>query len=234
MTSDTSTRTQIAIRVLRDKHARFGNSADTAYWTVRDSIRNGLIEPGERLIELDLAATLEMSRTPVREALRRLATERMIESSNGRGYVVPTASIDELVDLFEIRGVLEGLAARRAATRMNPAQIQAMGDTITRMERALENDDYTTLSQASLKFHQLLRPGPRESRIADLISLTADAVPGLAAHEMTPDRVDDAIREHRLIYEAIRDRNPDEAERLARVHAEHALAATIRAFQLAT
>ncbi len=206
------------LRSLRERHARHANSADLAYWTIRDAIRTGLIAPGERLIELDLAASLEMSRTPVREALRRLATERLIDSHAGRGFIVPTTTIDELVDLYEIRGALEGLSARRAATRMSGAQVLAMKETIDRMHRALETSDLIALSQASVQFHRLLRPGSRDSRLSELIRLVTDAVPGLSAHEMAPDRVDAAIAEHEAIYNAIANHLPDEAERLTRIH----------------
>jgi DNA-binding GntR family transcriptional regulator len=221
------------IRGLRDKHSRHMNAAEIAYWTIRDAIRTGFIAPGERLIELDLAASLEMSRTPVRDALRRLATERLIETAGRRGYVVPTTTIEELVDLFEIRGALEGLAARRAALRMGQAEIDAMQDTLRRMDQAFETDDLTTLSSASTQFHRLLRAGSRDNRLGELIVLVTDAVPGIGAHEMAPDRVAIAIAEHHAICDAVANRQPDEAERLTRVHAEHALAAQIRAHQLA-
>jgi DNA-binding GntR family transcriptional regulator len=221
------------IRELRDKHSRHKNVAEIAYWAIRDAIRTGVIAPGERLIELDLAASLEMSRTPVREALRRLATERLIEGASGRGYVVPTTTIEELVDLFEIRSALEGLAARRAALRMGPAEIDAMRETLRRMDKAIETDDLTLLSNASSQFHRLLRAGSRHTRLGELIVLVTDAVPGLGAHEMAPDRVAVAIAEHHAICDAIAKRQPDEAERLARLHAENALAAQIRAYQLA-
>lgn len=221
------------IRELRDKHSRHKNAAEIAYWAIRDAIRTGVIAPGERLIELDLAAALDMSRTPVREALRRLATERLIETAAGRGYVVPTATIDELVDLFQIRGALEGLAARRAAQRMVQAEIEAMRDTLRRMDLAIETDDLTTLSIASTQFHRLLRAGSRDNRLGELIVLVTDAVPGLGAHEMAPDRAAIAVAEHHAICEAIANRQPDEAERLVRQHAENALGAQIAAYHLA-
>jgi len=221
------------IRELRDKHSRHKKAAEIAYWTIRDAIRTGVIAPGERLIELDLAAALDMSRTPVREMLRRLATERLIETAAGRGYVVPTTTIDELVDLFQIRGALEGLAARRAAQRMVPAEIEAMRDTLRRMDLAIETDDLTTLSIASTQFHRLLRAGTRDNRLGELIVLVTDAVPGLGAHEMAPDRAAIAVAEHHAICEAIANRQPDEADRLARQHAENALGAQIAAYHLA-
>ena len=217
---------------MRVKHERRGGAADVAYWAIRDAIRTGVIGPGDRLIELDLAAALEMSRTPVREALRRLEVERLVENAPRRGYAVPTLTLDDLVEVFEIREVLEGLAARRAAQRMGPAEIDALRATVERMERAAEADDLTALSEASTRFHRLLRSGSRHARLPALIGLLGDAYQSLGAHELAPERVLPAVAEHRAILDAIAGHDPDAAERATREHARHALRAQILARHL--
>lgn len=222
------------LAALRVKHGRRGGSAETAYWTIRDAIRTGVIDPGERLIELDLAAALEMSRTPVREALRRLEVERLVENAPRRGFSVPTMTLDDLVEVFEIREVLEGLAARRAANRMGPAEVDALRATVERMERAAEADDLTALSEASTAFHRLLRSGSRHGRLPALIDLLGDAYRSLGAHELAPERVGAAVAEHRAILAAIAARDGDSAERVTREHARHALRAQILAHHLST
>src|SRR5919106_5124985 len=153
-----------SLRELRERHTRHGAVADIAYWTIRDAIRSGVIQPGDRLIELDLAAALDMSRTPVRDALRQLEAERLVEKAPSRGFVVPTMTIDDIVEIYEIREVLEGLAARRAAMRMGEAEIAALGETVERAERARDAGDLTVLWQASNQFHGLLRSGNRNAR----------------------------------------------------------------------
>ena len=231
-TGDDGRRERLA--ALREKHARRGGTADAAYWAIRDAIRTGVIGPGERLVELDLAAALEMSRTPVREALRRLEVERLVENAPRRGFSVPTVTLDDLIEIFEIREVLEGLAARRAAQRMGPAEIDALRTTVEQMERAVSGDDLTALSQASAQFHRMLRSGSRHARLPSLIGLLGDAYASLGAHELAPERVAPAVAEHRAILEAVANRDPDAAERVTREHARHALRAQILAHQLAS
>lgn len=216
---------------LRRKHEHRGGTVDAAYWAIRDALRTGLIGPGERLIELDLAAALGMSRTPIREALRRLEVERLIANAPRRGFVVPTVSLEDLVEIFEIRGVLEGLAARRAAQRMGPGEVAALADAVGQMERARDADDLTGLSDASARFHRLLRSGSKHGRLPALIALLGDSYRSLGALELAPERVGPAVAEHRAILDAIAGHNGEEAERLTREHARHALRAQILAHQ---
>lgn len=220
------------VRELRTKHARQGATADIAYWAIRDAIRSGVIQPGDRLIELDLAAALEMSRTPVRDALRQLESERLVEKAPSRGFVVPTLTIDDMVEIYEIREVLEGLAARRAAMRMGPAEIAALKETVERAEQARDAADLEMMWKASNQYHGLLRAGHRNGRLPRLLALMLDAHRSLRLHEFAPERVDAALSEHRAIYEAIAARDAELAERLAREHSDRALQAQLLAHHL--
>lgn len=230
--SATGDQRQERLRELRARHLRHGAAADIAYWTIRDAIRSGVIQPGDRLTELDLAAALEMSRTPIRETLRRLAAERLVEKAPSRGFVVPTMTIDDLVEIYEIREVLEGLAARRAAMRMGPAEIAALGETVERAERARDAGDLTTLWEASNQFHGLLRSGTKNGRLPHLLRLMLDSHRSLRLHEFAPERMPDAVAEHRTIYEAIAARDTQRAEDLAREHSRNALRAQLLAHHL--
>ena len=218
---------------LKTKHAGRGGTVEVAYWTIRDAIRSGVIRPGDRLIELDLAAALEMSRTPIREALRRLESDRLVDNAPRRGLVVPTATLDDLIEIFEIREVLEGLAARRAAQRMGEAELEALRETVKRMERAMAADDLGTLATASQQFHRLLRSGAKYARLPSMIALLGDSTRSLDAHQLAPERVGGAVAEHRAIYEAIVARDQETAERVTRQHSRNALRAQILAHQLA-
>jgi len=220
------------LRELRLKHARHGATADIAYWSIRDAIRSGVIQPGDRLIELDLAGALDMSRTPVRDALRQLEVERLVEKAPSRGFVVPTITTDDLVEIYEIREVLDGLAARRAAMRMGEAEIAALRETIERTERARDAGDFAVLWQGSNAFHRLLRGGNKNGRLSHLLALLLDAHRSLRLHEFAPERVDGAVAEHRAIYEAIATRDGDLAEQLAREHSRHALRSQLLAQHL--
>ncbi|MFO7271650.1 GntR family transcriptional regulator [Sphaerobacter thermophilus] len=232
--SDTGDRLRSDLAALRERHARRGGATEIAYWTIRDALRTGILRPGDRLIEVELAAALDMSRTPVREALRRLEAERLVENVPRRGLVVPAITLDDLVDIYEIRGALEGLAARRAAQRMSAAEIEAMRQTVERMERALADDDLEAVSELSRQFHRLLRGGSPDGRLPTLLSLLMDSYGLLGLHEFNaPGRLSAAVAEHRAIYEAVAARDEEQAERLAREHSHNALQAQIFAHHLA-
>lgn len=219
---------------LKAKHAARGGTVEVAYWTIRDAIRQGVLRPGARLVELELAAALEMSRTPIREALRRLESDRLVDDAPRRGLVVPTATPDLLIEIFEIREVLEGLAARRAAQRMGEAEIGALRELVERMERAAATDDLDALARASHQFHRLLRTGAQHSRLPTMLALLMDSTRTLDAHQLAPERVGGAVAEHRAIYEAIAARDPKAAEQVTREHARNALRAQLLAHHLTT
>lgn len=221
------------MHVLREKHASLGAALDIAYWTIRDAIRIGVIAPGDRLLEVELANALDMSRTPVREALRRLEIERLVENSPRRGLVVPTMSLSDLSEIFDMREVLEGLAARRAAQRSSPTELAAMRDTMERMEQALAAGDTQRLSDTSELFHQLLLASSKLTRLPDFINLLVDLhQASLRLYEFTPDRTAAAVAEHRAIYEAVAAGDADGAEALAREHARNAARAQVMARHL--
>ena len=216
-----------ALRKLKQKHLLRGTAADTAYWTIREALREGVLGAGERLLEVELAATLEMSRTPVREALRRLEHERFLVNVPRRGLIVPEVTAEETNDLFEIREVLEGLAARRAARYLSPAELGALQGSVERMEKALQEEDTATLAEASAQFHNVLS-SRRKSRLNELISLLHETIAG-GLQQATASRTDAAVAEHRAIYEAIAAHDGELAETLMRSHVRNALQAHLSA-----
>jgi DNA-binding GntR family transcriptional regulator len=108
-------------------------AADRAYSALRAGILTGRHGFGERLGEIEIAAELGLSRTPVREALRRLGSEGLVEVLPNRGARVRTWTAQDLEESYELRAVLEGLAARRAAARVEPAVLAEMDDLAERM-----------------------------------------------------------------------------------------------------
>lgn len=215
---------------IRERFNHYGTASETAYAVIREGIRGGAIAPGARLIEVELAEALSMSRTPVHEALRRLEAERLIEHAPRGGLIVPAMTLDDLIEIFEIRELLEGLAARRGAERMSQTEIDVMGEAVKRMEQAMEANDVTAVSDASGQYHRILRSGARYSRLPQLLALLFDSQRSILAHEFgTPERMSAAIAEHRAIFEAIAARDSEEAEQLARQHSRNALRAQILA-----
>jgi DNA-binding GntR family transcriptional regulator len=220
---------EAAIARIRAKHARRGSMMDVAYYTLREAMRDGVLEPGEALTEVDLAKLLDMSRTPVREALRRLEVERLVENAPRRGLVVPTMTLDHLIEVFEIRSVLEGLAARRCAQRMGPNEIAAMAACLEQMEQAIAGTDDDLLNQASSQFHRLMRTGSGMTRLREMVVLMMDSSRSIGLHEFAQGRAAQAVVEHRAIYDAIAGGDAEGAETAARAHSLNALRAQILA-----
>jgi len=216
---------------IRKKYEQTGPMVEIAYWTIRDAIRSGVIAPGESLIEIDLADELDMSRTPIREALRRLAVDRLIETGPRRGYIVPTISMSEFVEIFEIRELLDGLSARYAAQRMGVAEISVLEDVIRQHEIAVDADNFPVIMSTADQFHMMLRSGSKQDRVPQMLAVLTDASRSAKGRELAPDRMREAAREHRAIYEAIAKHDPAAAEDLMREHVRHALRAQILAYQ---
>ena len=209
-----------------------GGTVDIAYWTIRDAIRTQILGPGERLVEVELASALHMSRTPVRESLRRLVSEGLVGNAPRRGLSVRMLTLQDLVDIFEIDEVLEGLAARTAAQRMGAAEIEALSHVVCRMERALAAGDDSALAMANTQFHSMLRMGSKNGRLPTLLGQHHDTAPTLRSHQLAPERAPVAVAEHRAIYHAIAARDGDTAERLTREHTQNALRAYVLAHHL--
>jgi DNA-binding GntR family transcriptional regulator len=203
-------------------------AADAIYWTLRDAIRKGLIEPGSRLVEDEISSALNISRTPVREALRRLQSEQLLEKAPSRGLVVPVLMIDDLFEIYEIEEVLFGLVARKAAQYMGPSELEMLGDYVISMEKAFAAGDLETVSETTAEFHNLIAYSCKNGRLRTVYS-QLNAVPRLRLFEFAPERMGNALAEHRALYEAIAAHDIDQAQQLAQEHSRNALRAQVKA-----
>lgn len=200
--------------------------ADRAYDELKQSILSGIWDAGDVLYEVHVAERLEMSRTPVREALRVLAREGFLESA-ARGFAVPRRSMDDLRELFELRDALEGMASRAAAMRASDEEIAAIARVC---DEAAKYEDWESLAPLGTEFHQLIITAARNERLAKMLgSLKGQII--LSRHtsmRMLESRRLESVHEHRAIMTAIRDRNPDAAEREARFHVRRSYEVTVQ------
>lgn len=186
---------------------------------LREAIVSGILEPGERLMEIQLAEEMGVSRTPVREAIRKLELEGFVVMVPRRGAYVAGVSHKDVKDVFEIREALEGLAAGLAAEKITD-------DEIEELERVLHYEkepDLEVIVQSDIDFHALLYKASRNERLGQILAnlreqtnrfrTTSLAVPGRAKY---------AIQEHRAIVDAIARHDVDEAQKLAAAHLENA------------
>ncbi len=131
--------------------------ADVAYARIKEAVIRGEFAPGHKALEQELALRLGMSRTPIREALVRLAQERYIELVPRRGMRVSELSARDIREINEVLGGLEAQAAERLASRkLAPDELAQLDAAIAAMDRALESEDLTAWSEADYHFHRLL------------------------------------------------------------------------------
>jgi len=203
-----------------------------AIWGVRELIVSGAMQPGERLSELVLVKRLGLSRTPVRAALSHLASEGLVEAIPGGGYAVMRFQREDIVDAIELRGVLEGTAARLAAergvtaTRLREARqvLEAIDAVIAGLPGSARFEDYVELNA---QFHGLMANMSSSSvlvRELDRVISLPFASPSafLKAQAELPEFREvlvQAQQQHLAILEAIENREGARAEALGREHA---------------
>lgn len=192
---------------------------DLAYEAIRDAILNGGLEPGERVKERDVAAQMNVSTTPVKEALRRLEQEGLVVAQPRRGAVVSSLARIPVHEIEEIRGLLESMAARLAAERMSEAEIERLRALVAEMtELTLEmREPQTRLADVS-GFHQLIREGSRNDFI---IRFVDSLMPFERVHRpeyLDPDEARRILGEHQAICEALAAHDAAAAEHLMAEH----------------
>ena len=190
-------------------------------------MREEVFQPGDRLREEEVARRLAVSRTPVREAFGRLQARRLIEPAGGRGLIVRRLELGEALELYALREILEGAAARMAAQHAFPAEIEMMRDHAAAFERAAA--DPRLMERENRLLHEAIFRAARnrylDSALRDMqdsLALLGPTTFGVAG------RPDTASREHRAMVDAIAARDEEAAEKAARMHMRAALKARMR------
>lgn len=209
---------------------RPATAAETAYERLRHDILTGARPEGARLTETRLAEELGLSRTPIREALRRLALEGFVTNPSGTSARVATFPEDEIEQVFQIRLMLETYATRRAAqfrTEAELAELRALAETMSAHSPPRADADFEALSAANTRFHKLIMAAARSSRLATLLGIAVDVGMVLRTYRMYSERdLERSSRHHHEIVDAIAARAPEWA---ASVMASHLLAAAATA-----
>ncbi|WP_137176913.1 GntR family transcriptional regulator [Roseomonas sp. AR75] len=202
-----------------------------AYDRIRDAIREGLLVPGLRLTENDLATRFGVSRTPVRQAIARLEAEGLLTRDPRRGLTVTRPDHQQVIELYVMREILEGAAARLAAQHATDTEFDAMAELIEAEPPVL--DDAAALSALNQRIHGMLYLAAHNRyllRSLEQISATIALLPTLLT---LGGRAAQAHAEHVAILAALRRRDGHAAEEAARAHARaaqrHRLAWLVRA-----
>lgn len=197
--------------------------ADDVYVALRRDIIRGTLRPNEPLVEADIAVRLDVSRTPVRESMQRLADDGLIVSRRRRWYVYEHTRA-EVAEIYEARAALEGYAARLAARRASDEALDALREAHDRLEEVADENGATQV-EVNDRFHDLIVSAAGNARLATLIERNRlFHFNYRVASSYTPDDIAQWRCEHRRIAEAVCARDADAAEARTREHIEHALA----------
>lgn len=198
------------------------SAAERAYDSARAAIASGRYPSGTPLREEELAEAAGVSRTPVREALRRLAAEGLVDLASRRGARVAAWSPDDVEEIFALRADLEGNAARLAAKRASAAECASLRRLCDDMERALDDrpqDWLVRVNQANAGFHRGVLDASANARLASMVgSVTERTLVERTFHLYDNAELYRSVRHHRELTDAIAARDPDWAEAAMKVH----------------
>jgi DNA-binding GntR family transcriptional regulator len=193
--------------------------SELAYSRLFDALHNVDLEPGTALPETTLSQFLNISRTPVREALQDLAKDGLIQMVNGRALTLPTPSAQELFDALRVREMLEPEVARLAATHLPADQLATLKELTSRMEHAAANGDRLTWSAADRDWHKILSDACPNALLGKMVLEARYGMYRKGSDDHVADQfLIDGTREHRLIVDAIAARDGALAAKLMLEH----------------
>ena len=192
---------------------------DVVFQTLRQAILRGELKPGERLMEIHLAQKLGVSRTPVREAIRKLEKEGLVTIEPRRGAYASQISTDDMVEILEVRQNMEGLAAFFAASRMKPEQMRELEDVSKKYNQAVADGNMQDMITYDTRFHRIIVESCNNKILVQMIEQLQELV--LRFRYIYYDnfrRAENMPEEHQTILEAIENGDADAARQAADIH----------------
>lgn len=196
--------------------------------TLRDEIERNLILPGERLIEMQVARRFGVSQGPVREALRMLEREGLVDHRPRRGVYVRPISVRDIEEIYSLRAAVEGLAARRAALLMTSEDRAAMENVWLAMREAASSEDPIALVEAALALHERIALAARHTRLYAVWQTIASQTRRFAHLHGRFDDYEADVRQHRELISALFAGDPAVAEGAMKAHVRDAGWALLR------
>jgi DNA-binding GntR family transcriptional regulator len=196
------------------------NKSESAYEYISQSILNRDLQPGERLVEREIARQLELSKTPVREALLRLREDGLVDGNFNSGVYVSRITPEDAIGILDIREALEGMAARRAAETAQSEDLADLRSIMAKMEHFLTNNMSQEYARQDVELHLKIVNISGNIRLQDILRKIRMQSKLLMASTMKlPGRgIKQTFTEHQAVCEAIVGRDPEAAEKSAREH----------------
>lgn len=207
---------------------KYNNLDELVYNKVKEMILKKQLKPGEQIIQEELAKKMGVSRTPLRRALSQLAKEHLVKVMPRGGTYVREFSKEEMIAIFEMREVLEGLACRKAALVVSKNRLNLLKDLYKRAMKSANKGDWTAYKKADEKFHSFLIEASRIDLLREIVKsfhiLSNSYTHGL----IRPPQ--ETFPEHIAIIEALKDHDPDLSEKLMREHTRKSIRVLAKEF----
>jgi len=196
---------------------------ELVYESLREAIMLGRLRPGERLMEVQLAEEMGVSRTPVREAIRKLELDGFVIMVPRKGAYVAGITLKDIADVFEVRAALEGMAAGLAAERITDEELDQLERSLVQISESNTGENINAVVEGDAVFHNIIYQASRNQQLVQIITHLQEQIHRFRMTSLSqPGRTKFALDEHKKIVEAISDRNVELAQALAREHIENA------------
>lgn len=205
---------------------------DVVFNTLRKAILKGELKPGERLMEIALAERLGVSRTPVREAMRKLELEGLVVMIPRRGAQVANITEKDLNDVLEVRIALENLSIENACARMTEEQLAQLWDAAKEFERTMSDGNLVKLAEADVAFHEVIYQSSDNRRLNQVLNNLREQIYRYRVEYLKDEETRNLlVKEHEELYEAIRARDVGLAQEISFRHIENQREAIVRSIR---
>ncbi|MEI3198941.1 MAG: GntR family transcriptional regulator [Lachnospiraceae bacterium] len=195
---------------------------DVVFNTLRQAILRGELQPGERLMEIQLAQRLGVSRTPVREAIRKLELEGLVLMIPRRGAEVAEITRQDLEDVLEVRAALEELAVKDACEHITDEQLQDLKKAANEFKRSLEGTDLVACAEADIHFHEIIYAATNNKRLVQMLNNLREQMYRYRMENLKDKRTyRTLVEEHDAIRRALKKHDKEKAGAAINVHIEN-------------
>ncbi len=192
---------------------------DVVFNTLRQAILRGELKPGERLMEIQLANKLGVSRTPIREAIRKLELEGLVLMIPRKGAEVADITEKSLKDVLEVRRALEELSVKLTCDRITKEEIKELEQAAENFRKTMKNKDITEIAEADVRFHDVIYTATKNQKLIQLLNNLHEQMYRYRIEYLKDEEVyPKLLKEHKEIIERI---NRGEKEEAARIVCEH-------------
>ena len=189
------------------------------YRVLKEAIIKGFLEPGTKLLENKIAEKMQVSRTPVREAMQKLVAEGFVKTSPNKKMIVSEVSLADIKEVLQIRGVLEGLAARIVAKKINRQEIIELENIVAQMSLHVNKENLSSYCKVDDEFHDLILNICGNKWIIQIRDNLGSFIYRSRIKSLSvPGRLKHSLEEHLAIMESLKKHNSAKADRLSQIH----------------